>query len=268
MRVYLHEAICTLITGAQMSTGRLTRHDALILISLDGGEFVVETPGATDSANAVAIAPSVPHATTACTGNLIRLSIHMIHPRFPAVRALLKRPVTHLPREMFSGFDSRLQDASEGRLDAGAAGVLMNDLIEHLLENQAPARTIDPRVLWVMQQLEANIDHPFKDLASQLKLSQSRLSHLFSDHLGISLRGGQAWGRMALTWELLTLRPDLSLTQVAHIMGFSDSSHLSRAFKRRYGLTPTEYLDSRRVQIVRGPAPTRSRIPLPPSTTE
>ena len=40
--------------------------------------------------------------------------------------------------------------------------------------------------------------------------------------------------------ELLK-QPDLSITQVGAKMGYSDSSHFTRAFKRQMNMTPRQY---------------------------
>ncbi len=261
VRIYVNH-ISTLVTGAQLSGPRMKRHDAVVMAALGRHGFQIVADGFDAPVQAAVIAPNAAYAADAQGGQLIRIAIHIIHPRFPSLRALFKQAVTPLPREALSCFDDRLERASCGTLSADQAAHLMEEMIDLLLAGEPPAPAMDPRITWALKRLEADINHPFDDLAGELGISFSRLSHLFTEHLGISLRGCQAWGRMAMAWELLThQRPDLSLTEVAHAMKFSDSSHLSRAFKRRYGMTPKMFRDPRMVQIIRPPDSLSARVP-------
>jgi transcriptional regulator GlxA family with amidase domain len=47
--------------------------------------------------------------------------------------------------------------------------------------------------------------------------------------------------RLPYAAKLLTERPDLSVTDVAHESGFANADTLGRNFKVKYALTPTEY---------------------------
>ena len=38
---------------------------------------------------------------------------------------------------------------------------------------------------------------------------------------------------------------DYSMTQIAYMIGMSDSRYFSRCFKQKYGMTPTEYKESK-----------------------
>lgn len=44
------------------------------------------------------------------------------------------------------------------------------------------------------------------------------------------------------TWYLKNA--DMTVTQIAHAVGFSGSSYYAEAFKKRYGKTPSEYKKS------------------------
>lgn len=78
------------------------------------------------------------------------------------------------------------------------------------------------------------------DLCRRLKVSRSRLFKAFQADGGI-----QAY---VLTERLTRARTALGELQraepiggLAHRLGFSDASHLSRAFRQRFGMTPSEY---------------------------
>lgn len=64
-------------------------------------------------------------------------------------------------------------------------------------------------------------------LAQQAGLSPSRYAHLFRAHTGMPLRPYLRW-----------LRLQQALTDAAHAAGFADSAHLSRSFRRTFGIAP------------------------------
>ncbi len=76
------------------------------------------------------------------------------------------------------------------------------------------------------------------DLAEQLGLSSSRLSHLFSDQVGIPVRSYARWLRLVAATEALA--NGCTITEAAHRVGFADGAHFSRTFRSMFGLTPSE----------------------------
>ncbi|WP_253816228.1 helix-turn-helix domain-containing protein [Myxococcus xanthus] len=75
-------------------------------------------------------------------------------------------------------------------------------------------------------------------LAQEVGLSAGRLGHLFSTSIGIPLRPYILWLRLRRATE--AFQDGATLTQAAHVAGFTDSSHLSNAFRRMFGLAPSE----------------------------
>jgi AraC-like DNA-binding protein len=67
-------------------------------------------------------------------------------------------------------------------------------------------------------------------------LSESRLAHLFKKQLGISVHQCILWKKMLLA--VLKSREGYSLTECAHHVGFSDSSHFNKVFYRMFGVNP------------------------------
>ena len=72
-------------------------------------------------------------------------------------------------------------------------------------------------------------------VASQIALSESRFLHLFSEELGITWRPYLLWRRMMCAIQALI--NNTSATEAAHLAGFSDSAHLSRTFRKTFGMT-------------------------------
>jgi AraC-like DNA-binding protein len=67
-------------------------------------------------------------------------------------------------------------------------------------------------------------------------LSESRLAHLFKKQLGISVHQCILWKKILLA--VLKSREGYSLTECAHYVGFSDSSHLNKIFYKMFGVNP------------------------------
>jgi AraC-like DNA-binding protein len=79
-----------------------------------------------------------------------------------------------------------------------------------------------------------------KEMARAIYLSPSRLEHLFKTETGASLGSYIKAARMEKARELLETTL-LSVKEVMGGVGLSDGSHFLRDFKRRYGVTPTQY---------------------------
>ena len=75
-------------------------------------------------------------------------------------------------------------------------------------------------------------------LAAEVGLSVGRLTHVFSDEIGVPVRSYARWMRLVHAVERLA-RGD-TITAAAHQAGFADAAHFSRTFRAMFGLTPTE----------------------------
>ncbi|MEU8895600.1 helix-turn-helix domain-containing protein [Nocardia sp. NPDC048505] len=78
------------------------------------------------------------------------------------------------------------------------------------------------------------------ELAAQVALSPSRLSHVFAAHMGLPYAAWRRWTRLRLAMD--AVRAGASFTEAAHAAGFADSAHLTRTCRDLFGLTPTEAL--------------------------
>jgi AraC-like DNA-binding protein len=63
------------------------------------------------------------------------------------------------------------------------------------------------------------------------------LGHLFSEQVGLPFRPFALWLR--LQGVLGHLAHGANLTQAAHGAGFADSAHLTRTFRRMFGIAPS-----------------------------
>lgn len=82
-------------------------------------------------------------------------------------------------------------------------------------------------------------------LARDLPVSYDTASRIFSQTEGITIERYHAMQRIDRVKQLLR-QGDLTLGEIANIMDFSSTAHLSRNFKTLTGQTPTQYLSTLR----------------------
>ncbi|MCW8093461.1 AraC family transcriptional regulator [Alteromonas sp. ASW11-130] len=76
------------------------------------------------------------------------------------------------------------------------------------------------------------------DVADELYISESHFLHLFSQQVGIAWRPYLRWRRLYCASNAIA--QGASATQAAYSAGFSDGAHLSRTFKKMFGLSISE----------------------------
>ncbi len=99
-------------------------------------------------------------------------------------------------------------------------------------------RHIDFRISKCIQAINSHTDHKLtlSQLSKASFLSESRLAHLFKKQLGISVHQCILWKKILLA--VLKSREGYSLTECAHYVGFSDSSHFNKVFYKMFGVNP------------------------------
>ncbi|MBK9490590.1 MAG: helix-turn-helix transcriptional regulator [Haliscomenobacter sp.] len=109
----------------------------------------------------------------------------------------------------------------------------------------------DERIVACKRLINQKIHQPkikLADLAQEVCLSPSRLSHLFREQMGMPIRSFIIWERMKIAIHDL-LQNDLNLTEAAYSAGFYDVAHFTKNFKELFGVTPSVvYNNSRIVQ--------------------
>ncbi|WP_418287674.1 helix-turn-helix domain-containing protein [Mycobacterium adipatum] len=75
------------------------------------------------------------------------------------------------------------------------------------------------------------------ELAARVGISASRLTHLFTEQVGIPLRRYVLWTRLRIAITRVQAGDDL--TGAAHGAGFADSAHLTRTTREMFGLAPS-----------------------------
>ena len=83
------------------------------------------------------------------------------------------------------------------------------------------------------------------DIAEISKMSATQFGRSFQDATGMSLQRWQMDARIRSAQRLMVDDPNESLAAIATLVGFSDSSHFSRAFLEIVGTTPSVWLRQR-----------------------
>lgn len=149
-------------------------------------------------------------------------------------------PVTGLPGPLVAGLRATIGQCAGAQVDATAATHLLDEVMDRLGITATRRTPLDPRVATAVRALRSVGDGNYpasRDLARNVGLSASRLRHVFADQIGMSFRRYVLWLRLYAVLE--RLRTGGSLTTAAHAAGFADSAHLSRTFRRMFGIVPS-----------------------------
>ena len=86
-----------------------------------------------------------------------------------------------------------------------------------------------------------NIDKKIliKDLADYVGLSESRISHIYKNHMGISINQYIIKKRLTIAKDMLKI--GITLSDITIKCGFQDYSSFLRSFKKEYGISPKAY---------------------------
>lgn len=99
------------------------------------------------------------------------------------------------------------------------------------------------RIQPVLEYLHVNLSQSLsiEEIASLIRLSPSRLSHLFKEAIGLSPIQYIRQLRLETAAQLLRDNPYLSVKEIMTMVGVNDPAHFSSDFKSRYGLPPRPY---------------------------
>ena len=150
--------------------------------------------------------------------------------------------------------DARISEPSSGALERHAAALAKGfldraddaELIARaqatvaMLAGTAPASMdpIDARIARAVKLIRERLGGtvPLREIADAVHLSPDRFRHLFMQETGVAFRPYLLWLR--LECALAAYVNGATLTEAAQSGGFADSAHLSRTFRRMFGIAP------------------------------
>ena len=80
-----------------------------------------------------------------------------------------------------------------------------------------------------------------KTLADQLAISTCQLNRRVREATGQTTSDYVLSARLAVAKQLLAQFPEINIFEIAQRCGFADTAHFSHAFKRKEGLSPTQF---------------------------
>ena len=124
------------------------------------------------------------------------------------------------------------------------AAAVRDQMIDRVTGEEIRPVPLHPALLaarrWLASQLDGG-DVSLAGAAAVADLSESRLSHLLAEQLGLGWRPLVLWLR--LQRAAAELGAGHSLAAAASVAGFADGAHLTRTFRRMFGLAPSEVAD-------------------------
>jgi AraC-like DNA-binding protein len=130
----------------------------------------------------------------------------------------------------------------------------MEILIVRLMRQMALTVPVAPQVVHSNRQCAAvrrYIDLHYKEpltlelLAEEAHMNKYYLSHAFKEEYGIPPINYMIDRRISESKYLLT-ETDLSMSQIARLLGFSSLSYFSQVFRKTQGISPMEYRNNAR----------------------
>lgn len=101
---------------------------------------------------------------------------------------------------------------------------------------------IDERVLSACTLISTNLQQPMgvKEIAAEVCLSPSRLSHLFHKHVGMGIVQWRDGQRIQYAMQLLRVT-NVPIKSLSQMVGYDDPLYFSRVFRRQVGMSPRTF---------------------------
>lgn len=222
--------------GAELRT---CRHAGSLLIALGEPGFELEIAGTLGNHRAVVVRPFMAKRLLARGVPFACLDVSAPHPMF--------RHLSLLPGPGWQALDAQrlrpvlpaLQAFLDGTLDDLISRRLYMRILKHAAAMLPEPPPPDARVQRVLAQIERAPGSSFEELAETACLSVDRLSHLFSQDMGLPLR--KHLQSMKVRAAARLYGRGMTLTEIAAAAGFCDSAHFSKAWMQCYGTPPGQY---------------------------
>lgn len=224
--------------GVRYPKTDLHSHHAIQVTLALTGRIDFDSDSGSIGGEAIAIAPDVTHAFEG-TGLVAHLFIASDgHAGRKILGALFAQgPVSMIPTGALGDFPARLratfEDPRQGDEELRSLG---RGLVARLIGENARLTLRDPRIQRMIAWVTARLDEDLSldEVATYVGLSPGRTRHLFVQETGLPFRTFILWLRLTRALEIFA--GGASLTEAAHGAGFADSAHLSRTFRRMFGI--------------------------------
>jgi AraC-like DNA-binding protein len=227
------------------SNGRVmphAHHAVQVTLSIGSGaeRFVLHAAGAAPAEFRFALVPA--HLRHVFDGRDGAVAHVFVAPESREGRSLAQRfgtgAITGLPDAPCAQAAAALAATFFGARRDDAAAVQSARSLVQALAGTAAAEPLDARIAAVRAHVERNVAGKLAlaDAARAVHLSPGRLRHLFMAQTGTTFRAYVVWQRLLRACAMMM--EGASWTEAAHAVGFADSAHLSRSFRRMFGVSP------------------------------
>lgn len=241
--VYLCNGHILLISNA-LETGNYSHSALKISFAMEKAPFCIRYAEDTTSVDAAIIKPDHPH----------HIDIHdawhallLINPESRQAKSIIHRylydtSIYYPDVSTINTVKKLLSPFINNSNCAILAEQVIIKLIADFTDNSGNSKAIDPRIQVIIDQINnCNGSLPsINCLAQQVSLSSSRLSHLFSQEMGIPLKQYLLWQKLYHAGSRIA-RGEL-IMEAAIAAGFSDAAHFTRKFTKIFGLPPSKIL--------------------------
>jgi len=226
----------------------LHAHHAMHFVLAVEGELRVRTTdrGRWTTAAGVLTAPDIPHAIDACGNRQVVIFFDPESDVGAALRPALSGRLRLISKTERAEFVRSVEDDPRSSVSADAnewAHRAAETLGLRLRESRPVLHPAVRKILAQLRKSGVEDDTSLEGLAGTVGLSPSRLMHVFTESIGIPLRPYLGWLRVQRS--ACAVLGGASVTEAAHVAGFSDAAHMSRTFKRSLGFPPSALLRMR-----------------------
>ncbi|HEX2188164.1 MAG TPA: AraC family transcriptional regulator [Longimicrobiaceae bacterium] len=236
-----------------------SHHAIQIVVGLDGVVGLQGPDGDWVRERGIMVAADVPHQFTPAGSLLGMIFVDPETREGHWLQRAFREPVMVLSEAKLERVVPALGALWEEPVDAPETARLIHSVVRELCVGPPPVYALDPRVLRaleVIRQMDTS-RISLDDVARAVFLSPSRFAHLFSGEVGLPFRRYVLWRR--LTRAMLAVGRGHTLSAAAHLCGFSDSAHLTRACVQMFGMPPSVMMQAGEFYEI--PAP--FELPLP-----
>ena len=230
-----------IVWGPAHSSSGHEHHCVQLVLALHGTLRVRSHDGAWITCGAVLVRPDVHHEVEAQDKTVLIAFVEPESDLGAALAERLRQDITPISKKEVARWRAALLSGtqlSRPQVEIWVRRVLLNG-------RKAPA--IHPGVRRALRSLRQQLGNPkavsLTNLAKIAGLSRSRFMHVFTQSIGVPLRPYILWLRLQRASGLLMR--GASITEAAHVAGFSDGAHLTRTCRRMLGTTPSEFVRRR-----------------------
>jgi AraC-like DNA-binding protein len=172
-------------------------------------------------------------------GRGAKIAMLLLAPEGELGQLLAGEGITEIAESILSDIGPRLDRFNDPEITGNEGNEIYREIVRKIAGETAAA-PIDPRVSRSIEWIRAGREQGIivGEIAAGVDLSESRFSHLFTEHVRVPVRRYLLWLRLRDALHLLAAGG--SLTETAHEAGFADSAHLTRTFRISLGIAPSE----------------------------